>query len=161
MTMDHRENCWVRFVNGRMRERFGRGNGRSLALEPVPGEIVRHHSRVVRWREFGNAAGCRARDVKMGGRAIADTQIPETDSVGINTNHSKFEKFSPIFVQFIKSNEGINLYRQLLAGKLDRPSFTHDACSGKRSRILFSSALHTPRSVMSPDTRRLGVTSNP
>ena len=39
--------------------------------------------------------------------------------------------------------------------------FAHGVWSGKSARMLFSVALHTPRSVINPVTKCAGVTSNP
>src|ERR1700746_3871846 len=97
----------------------------------------------------------------MRSRTVPDTQISETDPVPFNADGSEEKKLPPIFIYFVESGESRKFRCHPVACELDRTGFAHDACSGKSSTMLFSSALQTPRSVISPVTRRRGVTSNP
>ena len=67
--------------------------------------------------------------------------------------------FRRVFVQFRKLTEWRDPRERALIRELY--VVAHGACSGKSARILFSLASHTPRSVINPVTRCLGVTSNP
>src|SRR5438067_11710772 len=157
--MNIRSGCCIRFVNRGVRQRLGRSNRGSLASEPVSLEIVSHYSRAIRHRQFGYPARRRTRDVKFVGRAVSNTQVAEPNAIYIHTDQSELEKFLPVCVQFGKPAKRADLRSRVFAREFY--VFAHGACSGKSARMLFSFASHKPRSVISPVTRRLGVTSNP
>src|SRR6266480_292936 len=157
--MNNRPGLCIRFVNRGVRQRLRRSNRGSLASEPVPFEIVSYHSCAIRQRQFGYPASRRTRDVEFVGRAVSYAQVAEPNAIYIYTDQSELEKFPPVCVQFGKPAKRADLRSRVFAREFY--VFAHGACSGKSARMLFSFASHTPRSVISPVTRRLGVTSNP
>src|SRR5438034_2545393 len=157
--MNNRPGLCIRFVNRGVRQRLRRSDRGSLTSEPVPFEIVSHHSRAIRQRQFGNSACRRTCDVKIIRRTVPNAQVAEPNAICIQTDQSKLEKFPPVCVQLGKTAKRVDLRSRVFARELY--VFAHGACSGKSARMLFSFASHTPRSVISPVTRRLGVTSNP
>src|SRR6266480_7445662 len=157
--MNNRPGLCIRVVNRGVRQGLRRSDRGSLASEPVPFEIVSHHSCAIRQRQFGYPARRRTRDVKFVGRAVSYAQVAEPNTIYIHTDQLELEKFPPVCVQFGKPAKRADLRSRVFARELY--VFAHAACSGKSARMLFSLASHTPRSVISPVTRRLGVTSNP
>src|SRR5439155_11828725 len=157
--MNNRPGLCIRFVNRGVRQRLRRSDRGSLTSEPVSFEIVSHHSRAIRQRQFGFSARRRTRNIKIVGRAMSYAQVAESNAIYIHTDQSELEKFPPVCVQFGKTAERRDLRGRVFAREFY--VFAHGACSGKSARMLFSFASHTPRSVISPLTRRLGVTSNP
>ena len=159
VAMDDCARVSIRLVNCGVGQRFGRGNSRAFASQPVPSKIKSHYSRQIRRGQIGDSASPRAGDVKSRARAVAHAQISKANAVRVDTNHSQTDKFAAAVIQLPKTGERSNLRGYLLAAKLY--CFAHDACSGKSWRMLFSFASQIPRSVMSPVTKRRGVTSNP
>src|SRR5438552_4865368 len=157
--MNNRPGLCIRFVNRGVRQRLRRSDRGSLTSEPVSFEIVSHHSRAIRQRQFGHSASRRTCDVKFVGGAVSYAQVAEPNAICVHTDQSELEKFPPVCIQFGKTAERTDLCSRVFAREFY--VFAHGACSGKSARILFSFASHTPRSVISPVTRRLGVTSNP
>src|SRR6266480_1555309 len=157
--MNNRPSLCIRFVNRGVRQRLRRSNRGSLTSEPVPFEIVSYHSCAICQGQFGYSARRRTCDVKIVGRAVSDAQVAEPNAICIHTDQSELDKFPPVRVQFGKTAERAELRGRVFTREFY--VFAHAACSGKSARMLFSFASQTPRSVISPVTKCLGVMSNP
>src|SRR4029078_10453016 len=130
---------------------------RSLISGPILFESVLHYSCAIRQRQFGNSAGRRTCDIKI--CAVPNAQVADPNAFCVYPDQTKPEKFPPAGIQFGEPVERNDCRSRAFARKLY--VLTHGACSGKSEKMLFSFASHTPRSVISPVTRCLGVTSNP
>src|ERR1044072_585985 len=129
MAMNNGTRRCIGFVNRGMSQRFRRRNRVSFVSERISLKITGYHFRTSGDRQLGQAASCRAGDVKIPGGIVSHTQVAEADAVWGDADQLQLAKFPPAFVEIGNARKWRDFGSRAFVCELY--ICAHDACSGK------------------------------